>query len=229
MQRFNTLLPFLLLFSLLIGCSHTNELAKYQLSGQRFYSESNVSPDAAEVNVMLTHTSTGNAITDILVAVGEGITAAQAQEKLQRAIKPAGVATNIAQGFGEDLTKYLNVRIVNTLSDNPDLIVRTQLEDLKIQSAPSGVFMHVRAECTVIYRQTAAVIWQNTEEVDMPVRRTDAFVLDPTGGTITGIVNVVELLKMTEQEIQDLVLRAASGVGFRMGETLREDVAKMKR
>ena len=214
----------------IIGCSHTNELAKYRLTGLRYVSESSVESGAANVDISFDQMSAGsNPVTGILVAIGEGITTAEATNKLERAVKPAGVAASIAHGFERDLIRYLEVQRGASGDSIPDLIVNTHLEELKFHSGSSGVFVKIKAQTTIIDRASAAIVWQNREETEMPIRNSGNATGVPILGTIVGIVNAAEFFKLSEKEIQDIVLSSAEDVGYLMGETLREDAAKTKK
>lgn len=231
MKPINFPITILVIFSLfIIGCSHTNELAKYKLTDLRFVSESYVESGAANVNISFDQISAGgNPVTGILVAISEGITAAEATKKLESAVKPSGVAASISHGFEQDLIRYLDVQKEMSGDTKPDLIVKTILQQLEFHSGPSGVYMKIKAEATIIDRVSAAIIWQNWEETEMPIRNTSGATGVPVVGTVLGIVNAAEFFKLSEKEIQDIVLKTAEDVGYLMGETLREDTMKAKK
>lgn len=211
------------------GCSHTNNLEKYQLAGRGYVSETFVAADAANVEVHIDNPSPQkDPITGVLVAIGEGITAAEAQKKFERAVKPEGVAASVANGFEIDLERYLEVRQI-TEGQKPDVIVRTNLEEMSVFTSAFGIFLKVKAETTMIDRASAGIIWQNSEEAEVPLRKTTAAGFIPGVATGASIANAAEFFNLPEKEIQDAVLKAAEGVGALMGETLRADVAKMKK
>lgn len=217
----------LLAFSLAAaGCGHTNNLAKYPAAGQAYGTETRISREAGDASVSM-GPGTGNPFADIAVAIGSGVASLKAMEKLQRAVKPEGVAGAISAAFEKDAVQYLRIHPAGEGVDTSGFLVRTYLDQLQVLSHAEGVFLHVKAKVTIISRREGGIVWEDGEESDVPIRRTEGASIHPVTATIAGIANAAQLLSLSEAEIQDAVLFAAGEVGMQIGDVLREDVSKL--
>ncbi len=210
------------------GCGHTNNLATYPTNGEEYETQSRISREAGGISVSM-GPGTGNPFADIGIAIGTGAASLKALEKLSRAVKPEGVAGAISMAFEKDAVQYLRIHPAGGGVDTTGFLIRTNLDQFQIRSHPEGIYLHVKAEVTIISRRNGGIVWEDGEETDVPIRRTEGASIHPVAATIAGIVNAAQLLELSEAEIQDAVLFAAGEVGMQIGDVLREDVAKLSR
>ncbi|MBC8485182.1 MAG: hypothetical protein H8D45_03970 [Bacteroidetes bacterium] len=196
---------FLTILSLLfLNCSHTNELAKFNLVNKtvlfKYYSNS----DLARVNVSIDneYLYKDNPFTVILTDIGESYAESEIIEKLQRALFPDSISSSISKGIEEGLITYYDMKPVDTISDKPDYIVETRFERFRLSSSRIGVFANIDSRVMIIDRKTAKTVWENSESSHVPIYDV---VISYTGSRIVrttkSIVNAIRLMQMTEEEI----------------------------
>ncbi|MDH7514617.1 MAG: hypothetical protein QHI48_01900 [Bacteroidota bacterium] len=219
-------MPFALFIIVCAGCS-SHHLEKYDFQGAGFLYRSTADPAAGMVHIHIEgFTDTPHPVVAAAAGIGSNILSEEARQKLDRAVRPAGVAAAVAKGVERTVNTYMGGRTVPALEDDPRFIVETVLRSCEIRSLASGLFLHVSAKSTIIDRATGRCIWDEVEASSVPLRYT------PGGDvpvalvrTAASIYNAVEFFKLTEGEIQDAVLEAAGRVGDRIGEELRDDYA----
>ncbi len=198
---------------LITGCSHTNNLAEYDVKGKTCLFRNIVEPEARQVEINIATPSTGSVVGDIIVAVGEGAISGEAYRKLERAVKPEGVAASIAAELEQALKTYLLVDAISKLNDKTAFIVETRLRKCELRSSGSGVFVVIGAEAAIFDRATGNLVWEYGASEDLPIRRSVVPPVDPVTHTTAGIISAVQLTQMSEAEIQEAVQRAAAAVG----------------
>ncbi len=221
-------LVVLAVFSALMitGCSHTNNLAEYDVKGKTCLFRNIVEPEAQQVEINIATPSTGNVVGDIIVAVGEGAISNEAYRKLERAIKPGGVAASISAELEQAMKTYLLVDAVSKLTDETAFIVETRLRECELRSSGAGVFVVVGAEAAIYDRASGNLVWEYSAREDLPIRRSVVPPVDPVTHTTAGIISAVQLTQMSEEEIQEAVQRTAAAVGRELADVLREDVSE---
>lgn len=213
--------------TLITGCGHTNNLAKYNIAGKtalfRVYSSTTGSSVA-----VVESPDNSSIIADIATAIGSGILSDQAQRKLQSAVIPDSITASVAKGMWAAATDYLGLRPVNSIADDPDLIIETELTDFKLVSGSAGIVARVRATSRIIDRRTGGLVWDNAESHNIALSNSLPGLLGPdVVRTGVGVFNAIQLLNLSEDEIRRVINGAAEIAGREIGETLREDVADL--
>jgi hypothetical protein len=227
-------LSFLVLVTITVlagGCGHTNELAGVDMSGAAFYYAPFVEAGASMVRVHISDPLPGkNPVTDVLARVGSEVLSGEAQEKMNRAVRPIGVAQAVSSGVERTVVTYLRGRTVPAVSDNPAFVVETTLRECDVRSASHGLFLHVKATSIIIDRRNAKTIWEYSDGQSVALRSTPGGVAPLPGvGTAVSVLNAVEFFSMSEKEMQDAVLDAAARVGEELGRELRENYSASRK
>jgi len=227
MNRRTGLLALLLLAVAVGGCGHTNNLAKYNVQGGTALFRAYASGSAgsyAHVESPAKH----NTVLSILAAIGSGIVSDQGRKKLDDAINRDSIATSVAKGMRQATTDYLSITAVDSISQNPDFIIETEVTDFDVVSGSWGLSMHVRAKSRMIDRKTGSIIWDDAESHTVPLTHTFGAAFAPNAvSSAASIYNAVELLSLSEEEIRSVIDQAAAQAGREIAETLREDIAEM--
>ncbi len=211
-----------------VGCGHTNNLARYDIAGKtamvRSFTSTRGSGEAHVANP-----DKDNPITGIATIIGSGIIGDQAQRKLQSAIDADSIAAAVAEGTWESASMYLGLHRVQGVDDNPDFIIETELREFKLRSSEAGLSADVCARSRVIDRHTGGLVWEDSENRTIRLSQTGPAVLLPDAvRTGVGAFNAAKLLDMSESEIRDVIQQAAELAGREIGETLRKDVADLR-
>jgi hypothetical protein len=229
MKRYSLSMPlFVLLACIIGGCGHTNNLKDYKLAGSVAKYVSIVEPDASRVRIHIDNPIPGaHPVTDILVSAGSDVLSAEAQAKIDRAVRPTGVAAAVAKGIESMLDTYCSVRQPAGREDEPAFIVETRLLKCELHSTSSGIMLSVGAETSIIDRGTARTIWKDGADGHVPIRRTASPAPGyPGAATATSVINAIEFFKLTDEEIQDLIAATAEQAGRRIGESFRKDYSE---
>jgi len=215
----------------MMGCAHTNELANYQMAGKNIMFSSRVDPGAMRVDVSLTNPKAGekNVVADILTGATSEILSAEAQKKIDAAVKPQGIAAAISDGLEKSAVTYLRSVPVSTIADDPMFITETVLRSCTINSSSGGISLGVRAETSMFDRSSGKIVWQYASSESVPLRRSSAAYLTPREvQTASSIYNATEFFRLSEKEIQDTIMDVARGVGRKLGDMLREDYSESR-
>lgn len=226
MKRFPlyALLPLLLVAG---ACGHTNKLAQYNLSGRTALFRTTIAGDAAS-SIAVIQPPNDNTTVGVIAAIGSVVVGIDGQKKLSRAINSDTISRSISLGVREATADYLSLKSVGEISDNPEVLVETELTDCKLVSASAGLVISVNGKSRLIDRRTGTVVWENSESHTVPVSQTYLAAIAPRAiSSGFSIFNAVQLLTLTEDEIRAIVNMAAKDAGREIGETLREDVADL--
>lgn len=224
MKFYTALLSVILSSAFIVGCGHTNNLAKYDVAGKtatfRAYSSTTGSATTA-----VDSPDDESTVANIAAIIGSGILSDQGRRKLQRAINTDSIAQSVARGIWSSSTDYLSLRAVEK---DADFIVETELTDFKLISTSSGLRARVCAESRMIDRRTGGLVWEDSEAHNITISNTWVASLGPdVVQTGASVFNAVQLSNMSEEEIRTVINQAAEQAGKEIGETLRKDVAKM--
>lgn len=206
------------------ACCHTNNLSHYAWNGEKLLFTYAVEPGASRVRLNIDSPTPGTSpVADILTGAGSEILSGEAQKKLDNAVRPTGIAAAVTEGIEKALTTQLNVR-PGTREDQPDFIVETLLEECSIFSGSVGLGLHIKAQTEIIHRPTGKRVWRDCVSEDAMIRHTPLGGIPIPGvGTAASIYNAAEFFKLSEKEIQDVVLSAAEETGRIMAQSIRED------
>ena len=209
------------------ACCHTNNFSDHPLSGQKLLFSYSVKPDAASVRLHISNPTPGhNVITDIVVGAGTEILSSEAQEKLNRAVRPEGIAAAVSTGIEKVLTTHLRFQGVSADQD-PECVVETLVEECNIESGSTGIELSIKARTEMIHRATGDIIWRDCLEEKVMIKHTPAGAIPLPGiGTAASIYNAAEFFRLSEKEIQEILLQAAEETGRKLGESIRNDYSK---
>lgn len=223
------LLPVFAISALLYGCTHTNNLAGFNIVSSKILFKKYVSYDLSKVNVDI-NTGYGNdtksIIGVILGGLASGYTEEQVKEKFRNAINGDSISTNITDGIKEGLLTYYRITPVKALEEDPKFIMDTQLLKFYIESNSYGIYVKAHTKAILTDRNTARTVWENDETSSIPLY--DVYI--PSFGSQTiqtskSVLNAIRLMNMTEEELRFAINAAAEEVGRMQSETLREDIA----
>ncbi len=207
------------------GCGHTNRLAEYPINGKKALYRHYVSPGAPGSWVIV-ESPTSNTIVDVIAGIGSVIASDQARRKLNQAINGDSIAYYLGRGIFMATTEYLSIRPVESISDDPDLIIETEVKEYKFISSSTGLGVYTRGVSRITDRRTGVIVWENSE--GHYVSLTSTF-LAPLGGRIissgASIFNAIEFFSMSEEEIRTVIGNACMETGREIGDALREDVS----
>lgn len=217
---------------LFLSCTHTNELAKFNLVNKtvlfKYYSNSNLA--RVHVSIDDEYIYKDDPFTVILTDVGESYAENEIREKLQKALSPDSISSSISRGIEEGLITYYDMKPVDTVSAKPDYIVETRFERFRLSSSSVGVFANIDSRVMIIDRKTAKTVWENHESSHVPIYDV---VISYTGSRIVrtskSIINAIRLMQMTEEEIAIAVNMSAGQVGKEQSDQLREDIADSRK
>lgn len=220
-------LPALLAASVIIGCSHTNNLARYDVVGKTAIYRASTNAGAASSHVMV-ESPDDNAVAGVASAIGSVIAGEEGRHKLERAINGDSIAQAVARGIRQATGDYLRLSAVESMADNPDFIIETEVTHYSLVSTTAGMCVHVSGNSRMIDRRTGGIVWENSESHSIPLSETWLAMAGPRlVRSGLGIFNAVQLLSLSEEEIRQVVNEGAAGAGREIGEQLREDVAEM--
>jgi hypothetical protein len=230
MKAYRLLLVALFPMAFLVGaCGHTNQLAQYNVVGKTALFRSFSASDAAS-GISVVESPSKNTAVEIIAAIGSAIVSDQSRRKLERAFNGDSVAHGISQGIRNATADYLSVRPVQSMADDPDLIIETELTDCKLVSSSLGIAMQVRGKSRVIDRRSGTIVWDDAESHTIPLSETYLAAIAPKAvSSGVSIFNAVQLLNLEEEELRLVVTTAAVDAGREIGETLREDVADLNK
>lgn len=219
----------LIIFVLFLpGCSHINELVKYDLQGKKLLLKQQVSPTVSDVDVMLNYDFFNKNLLEVIVEeIGSGYVESELKEKLQKAINNDSISLAISSGLLEGMQTYYKTVNVTILDSNPDFILESYFEKFRLKSDPYGVYASISTLARLIDRSTAKLIWQNEETYSLPLGFTTYYYSgDKKITTTVGVINAARLLQMTEDEIRASVEVVSKEVGLRQSEQLRVDISE---
>jgi len=217
-------IPLVLLFG---ACGHTNKLAQYDVAGRTALFRSFTVGGAAS-GVSVVESPARNTTMEIIAAIGSVIVSDQARRKLEQAFDGDSIAHAISLGIRNATADYLRIRPVQSMADDPDLIIETELSRCRLVSGSVGIVLHVDGKSRVIDRRTGVVVWDDSESHTIPLSETYLAVIAPKPvSSGASIFNAVKLLTLTDEELRTVANNAAMDAGREIGETLREDVADL--
>lgn len=224
------LLPLLFLF----GCSHTNELAKYDLNEKGMLFTERVTSNARRIEIVSEQEfnkkkDDSDNLLNIVANIGAGILSYDSQKRLADAVNTQTIVQYISEGLQDALKDYLNVVKVESFSENPQFHTETTLEVIKLVVGESGVKVNIQAKAKITDIATGAIVWDNWENKTIPISKNSTPNQKETSSTISNMFNAVQLAALSEEELNRAVGLAADDVGYYMVETLRDDILEARR
>ena len=205
------------------SCGHTNNLKNYQLRGKSMTFRSRWNGKlTADANV---YSPVDNPVANVAATIGSIAASSAATEKLEKAANPDLLAVSVSAGTEEILRTYMRTIPVHDSVGESVAIVETEVREFGLHSGQTGIYANVRANTRIVSRDNGKIIWEDCEEVSVPLRSGVPGYYDPTG--LSGIVNAAKLSSLSDEEISQTLVYAAEDAGRRLGETLREDIADL--
>jgi hypothetical protein len=218
------LATLLLLFAALLfsSCGHTNELEHYDLKNKSFLYQYRIPADAIDASTWI---SGPDGPAGIITVVGGALAGDQVIKKLQHAANPDTIALALSAGIEDVTSKYLGIRRVRSVDDDPDFIVETILDKYELHSSDYGITARVKGTTRVAERGTGKIIWEYDEAETITMSDTwFAGMLGP-GATVVGAFNIARLLNLPDEELRAVLKAAAQEAGAKIAEEFREDYA----
>ena len=116
-------LPVIILF--FAGCAHTNELAKYDLTGRKMFFSNSVSNEASTIQFVDNTTPPNDKNKDskdlasTLASIGSDILSGTSQARISNAVNTASMADYVSQGLKTALVSFFNVKDDTNAVFNP--------------------------------------------------------------------------------------------------------------
>ena len=223
--------PVIILF--FAGCAHTNELAKYDLTGRKMFFSNSVSNEASTIQ-FVDNTSPSNDknkdskdLASTLASIGSDILSGTSQARISNAVNTASMADYVSQGLKTALVSFFNVKDVNSADKGPQFIVETTVERCELVTGDKNVSIKIKASSRIIDQSSGNIVWDDNETSTIPLQ--DNYSNNSKNGkTANKVLSAVQLASLSDRDIQKVVDDAAINAGRKIGETLREDVVKLK-
>jgi hypothetical protein len=210
------------------GCGHTNNLAKYTVVGRTALFRAAALGGAATSYVAI-ESPTDHPVGGLAAVVGSIAVGERGRARIERAVNGDSIAAAVGSGIRQTTTDYLGLQPVASMADDPAFIVETSLSEYALVSTVLGVCIRVTGESRVIDRASGGIVWEDRETHTIPLSQTYVASAAPrivrSGASI---YNAVDLLTLTDEELQRLVSEAAREAGREIGEELREDIADLR-
>ncbi len=214
------------------GCAHTNELAKYNLTGKNMLFSNHVSANARELQFVNSDQSEkGKGKSDLLSAIasiGSDILSETSKNKIANAVSTDSIANYVSSGLKNALITFENIKPVNSMDANPQFVTETTIEQCQMIVGTDHVSISVQASSRIIDRNSGNIVWDDNETETIPVEENYSGNKD-NSQTLNKVLGAVQLASLSEKEIQRIVNQAAINAGRQIGETFRKDVVKLKR
>ena len=227
------LLPFLFfpVIIFLAGCAHTNELAKYDLSGKGMLFSNHVSANARRLQfVNYTPTEKEKGKSDLLytiASIGSDILSETSKSKIADAVSTDSIANYVSTGLKDVLITFENIKPVKSMDNNPQFVTETTIDQCQMVLGTDHVSISVQASSRIIDRNSGNIVWDDNETETVPVEENYSNDKD-NSHTLNKVLGAVQLASLSEKEIQTIVNQAAVNAGRQIGETFRKDVVKLR-
>jgi len=223
-----------LIIFLIIGCGHSNELAKYNVAGAKIYVKETIRPKAKSIRIeeikdysesdKKKEEEKSDDVLSVLSSIGKGIIAEDKREELINAVDTRMLLASISEQLKESMDTYLNVTWVENISDSPDYICEINLEDCKLQYNQSKVAVFVNSNAKFIERASGEIAWEDTESRSISL--SEHYNNSVKDKALKDVLGILQLSSLDNEKVNRIVGDAASDVGLYMAETLREDIAE---
>jgi hypothetical protein len=219
------LLLLSLIMLIFIGC-RTNDLANYELEGKGIIYKDFVNAEARRIQIEEANVTNkeDKTVLGIIADIGSEIATYEDKTRLRNAVRTDELVGYVSSGLEEALVKYLNMETDN---ENPAFIAETTLEECKLIFSENSVSVMLKASSKLIDVPSGKLVWEDTEEQTIPISYSGTSKDDSK--VLVRFVNALQLSSLSDAEINQVVGDAADDVGFKMGETLREDIIKARK
>lgn len=223
------ILSFFVITAAFIGCGHTNELARYDMSEKKVFFQYRAAADAVDADAFIS-TPTVNPLVDIISAVGSGIATDAAKGKLDRALSPDTLALHLATAIQGNAMTMLRMVPAASMDENPDFVFETTLDNYTVSTDQTAIMISVTGTSALYDRTTGECIWEYDASKTIAVSESYYSVLLPSEfQTAIGAFNAVKLLEMSEADLRKIFSGAAEEAGRLMGQELRENYSRSRK
>ena len=215
----------------LAGCAHTNELAKYDLTGKGMLFSNHVSANARRLQfVNYTPDEKDKGKKDLLstiASIGSNILSETSKSKIADAVSTDSIANYVSAGLENVLITFENIKPVKSMDNNPQFVTETTIDQCQMVVGTEHVSISVQASSRIIDRNSGNIIWDDNETETVPVEENYSNDKD-NSHTLNKVLGAVQFASLSKTEIQTIVNQAAVNAGKQIGETFRKDVVKLR-
>jgi hypothetical protein len=228
---------FKVTFSLLVlivitACSRTNELANYDVRGSKIIIREHVAYEARTIQFEestsgRTKKNSDESVSEVIEAIadiGSGILSSDAERKLQQAVDTESMVSYISASLAETFDTYLDMKIVESMNEDPAFIAEVTLQTCKLIISSSSMSIYAKANAEVFDRNTGSLVWENSESESIPLEDKTGTAINEK--TVEKFLNAIKLNTLKPEEINEVLGNAVSEIGYEMGRTLRRDIAE---
>src|SRR5688572_17061502 len=137
------ILSFVIITAAFIGCGHTNELARYDMSDKKVFFQYRAAADAVDADAFIAGPTYGMTVADIITEVGSGIASGAAENKLNRALSPDTLALHLATAIQGNAITMLRMIPAESMSENPDFVFETTLDNYTVTTDQTAIMISV--------------------------------------------------------------------------------------
>ena len=212
------------------SCSHSNELAKYDVRGKTAFFETVVKSNARVIKINRKaakeeeeKSEKKKSVFAKIAEVSTEIFSTEKEADIKDWVDTYEVADEVKSGLQEALETYVDIEPVEDKKDKPDFIVELNLENCEMNISETAVSLSMRFTSTMVERVSGGLVWENYEFVN---EQLDGKYGDgkKKSSTETKVLNAIILASLSEREVMDAVYFAAQEAGRKMAETFREDL-----
>ncbi|MBU1100041.1 MAG: hypothetical protein KKA84_06515 [Bacteroidetes bacterium] len=230
---------FIIAFSLLLilGCSHTNELGKYDIRGKTAKFDTSVEPIARTIKITRGGSTTSDSkdkdkkknVLETIAELGTEIFSASKESDIKDWVDTYEIVDHISSGLQEALESYVDIKPVDGDRQKPDFMVEMNLTNCELKINESSVYLHLRCTSKMIERVTGNIVWENYENVDEQLSYDYVSGKKKKNSTESNVLTALKLASLSEREIDLAINDASEEAGRKMAETFREDLAEARK
>lgn len=225
---------FIIAFSILLiwGCSHTNELGKYDIRGKTAKFDTSVEPMARTITITRSGTTSTKDkdkkknVLESIAELGTEIFSASKESDIKDWVDTYEVVDHVSSGLQEALESYVDIKPIDGNRQKPDFIVEMNLTDCELKINESSVYLHLRCTSKMIERVSGNIVWENYENVDERLSYDYVSGKKKKNSTESNVLTALKLASLSEREIDLAIHDAAEEAGRKMAETFREDLSE---
>lgn len=230
-----TLISILLINS----CTSINNLHEYDLSNSKIYFEEIIPANVRNVEVQFEDVDeeddeekakdAKDLFADLASEIASGMTVSKLRDKLQNAVKPDEVISDISKKMENTLIKYYETTATRKINDDYEFMAICTLKELKLVSGSSGTFLRVKSEIQITSRSDGGIVWENAEAENVYLRSNNIEFDDSNDQKrLSNILKTIDLATLSEKEISSAVKSATEEVSRLMSESFREAIIEAR-
>lgn len=216
---------------LIMSCSRTNELAKYDVKGSNIIIREHIAYEARtiqfEESISGKKGDREENVSDVIEAIadiGAEILTSETKQKLRDAVDTESMVSYISESLAETFDAYLDMNIVESMDEDPSFITDVTLNSCKLIISSSSMSIYAKATAEIFDRSTGTLVWENSESRSIPLEDRRGNVVNEE--TVEKFLNALKLNTLKPEEINGVLGNAVSEIGYEMGITLRRDISE---